>query len=90
MSVAAISTDSTADAKKMADLVGAEFHILADTTTKVSQSFGVFNMLGDGVAAPATIIVRPDGTVGSLHVGRDIGDRPSAVDILGEVDRILR
>ena len=33
---------------------GRSFPILADTNADVSRDFGVFNLLGDGVAAPAT------------------------------------
>ena len=86
----AISTDSTEDAKSMADLVFAKFHVLADSDGAVADSYGVFNMLGDGVAAPATFIIRPDNTIGTFYVGQDISDRPDPDQILAEADRVLK
>ena len=74
----------------MADLVRAKFHVLADTDGAVAESYGVFNMLGDGVAAPATFIIRPDSTIGTYHVGQHISDRPTPEEILDQVDRILQ
>ena len=86
----AISTDNTEDAKNMADLVLAKFHVLADSKGAVADSYGVFNMLADGVAAPATFIIRPDSTIGTYYIGQDIGDRPTPDQILAEADRILK
>ena len=86
----AISTDSTEDAKSMADLVLAKFHVLADSDGAVADSYGVFNMLGDGVAAPATFIIRPDSTIGTFYIGQDISDRPNPEQVLAEADRVLK
>lgn len=90
MTLIAISTDSTNDAKKMADDVSAKFHILADSDGAVADSYGVFNMLGDGVAAPATFVILADSTIGTYHVGQHISDRPTPEDILDQVDRVLQ
>lgn len=73
----AISTDSVEDAKSMESLINASFPILSDATQEVSKSYGVFDVLGDGVAAPATFIVLKDGSVPMGHIGVNIGDRPS-------------
>ena len=86
----AISTDSEADAKNMADLVFAKFHVLSDSSGAVADSYGVFNMLGDGIAAPATFIIRPDSTIATYYIGHDIGDRPPPDQILEEVERVLK
>ena len=87
--LAAISTDSLVDAEQMEALAGAEFPILADTNADVSRDFGVFNLLGDGVAAPATFIVQPDGGVVWAYVGVDIGDRVPTPVILEMLDMVL-
>lgn len=87
--MAAISTDSLVDAEQMEVLAEAEFPILADTNENVSKDFGVFNLLGDNVAAPATFIIRPDGRVVWGYVGVDIGDRVPTQLILDVVDVVL-
>ena len=87
--LAAISTDLLVDAERMEVLAEAEFPILADTNEDVSKSYGVFNLLGDGVAAPATFIIRPDGGVVWGYVGVDIGDRVPTLAILEVLDLAL-
>jgi len=87
--LAAISTDSLVDAEQMEVLAEAEFPILADTNEDVSKDYGVFNLLGDNVAAPATFIVEPDGGVVWGYVGVDIGDRVPTLVILDVLDVVL-
>lgn len=87
--LAAISTDSLVGAEQMEALAEAEFPILADTNAAVSIEFGVFNLLGDNVAAPATFIVQPDGGVVWGYVGVDIGDRVPTLVILDVLDVVL-
>ena len=89
MALAAISTDDLPNAQGMAMAVDAKFPILADDTTRVARDYRVFNLLRDGVAAPATFIITKDGKIAGVHVGRDIGDRPSPDEILAQVDRLL-
>ena len=69
----------------MATLTGAEFPILADPQGNVVRRYGVYNLLGDEVAAPATLIIGKEGAVLWRQVGRDIADRPSADEILAVV-----
>ncbi len=87
--LAAISTDLLVDAERMEVLAGAEFPVLADTNEDVSTSYGVFNLLGDGVAAPATFVILPDGGVVWGYVGLDIGDRVPTLAILEVLDVVL-
>lgn len=86
--LAAISTDLLVDAERMEVLAEAEFPILADTNEDVSKSYGVFNLLGDGVAAPATFVILPDGGVVWGYVGVDIGDRVPTLAILEVLDAV--
>ena len=87
--LAAISTDSLVYAEQMEALAGAEFPVLADTNADVSKDFGVFNLLGDGVAAPATFVIQPDGGVVWGYVGVEIGDRVPTLAILEVLDVVL-
>lgn len=65
----------------MQQTVGATFRVLADPTRATAEAYRVFDLLGDGVAAPATFVVDADSLI-AVHVGSSIGDRPSAASLL--------
>ena len=90
VSLAAISTDDTADALKMMELTGAEFAILSDQDAAVAKDYGVYNLLRDGVATPSTVIVSPEGDIKWQYVGRSVADRPTPDEILAQVDRLIQ
>ena len=90
VALAAISVDDRAYAFQMADLVGAEYLVLADATRYVSEIYGVYDLLNDKVAAPATFIIRSDGGIAWRHIAEDITDRPTSSDILAEIDRLIK
>ena len=90
VSLVAISTDDIADALKMVELTGAEFAILSDENAEVAKDYGVYNLLRDGVATPATIIVSPAGDIEWKYVGRGVSDRPTPDEILAQVDQLIQ
>ena len=90
VSLAAISTDDTADALKMMELTGAEFAILSDENAEVAKDYGVYNLLNDGVAAPSAVIVLPEGDIEWKYVGESISDRPTPDAILAQLDRLIQ
>ena len=53
------------------------FPVLYDTSTSVTQSYAVYDLLGDGLATPSVFIVDAEGVIRWKYVGRDPGDRPS-------------
>jgi alkyl hydroperoxide reductase subunit AhpC len=69
----------------MAGLVQATYPILADAEHVVAGAYGVFNLLGDGVATPAVFIIDPSGRVFWSYVGKNTEDRPSAVELLAHL-----
>jgi peroxiredoxin len=73
----------------MAGYTGAEYPVLADPTESVARGYGVYNLLNDGVAAPATFILAPDGTILWRDVASGIADRPTVDEILQQLDEIL-
>ena len=89
-SLAAISTDDTADALKMVELTGAEFAILSDKDAEVAKNYGVYNLLHDGLATPSAVIVSPKGYIEWQYVGESIADRPTPDEILAQVDRLIQ
>ncbi len=66
----------------MVDEYDLKYPVLYDTNTVVSRSWNVFDLLGDGVSAPATFVFAPEGHLVAGHIGRHAGDRPDADDIL--------
>ena len=78
----AISVDSVQDARAMAEHAGASFPVLSDEDRVVSSAYGLFDLLSDGVSAPATLIVDHDGRLAASNVGTTISDRVPAETIV--------
>gem|GEM_PF-725605 len=78
----ALSVDDAESAVEMKDAFGLEFPVLYDTDTAVATTYGLYDLLGDGVSAPATFIIRTDGTIESALIGTTIGERPTPDSIL--------
>jgi len=69
----------------MAEHARAEFPILADLDQSIARKYGVYDLLDDGVAAPATFIIASDGVITWYDIGENITDRPSAEEVLGRL-----
>jgi len=69
----------------MAAAIGARFPILADVEHQVAEIYGVFNRLGDGLAAPSVFIVDENGRIVWRHIGAHPNDRPSAAEIFQHI-----
>lgn len=69
----------------MAELVGDRYRILSDSRQRVAKGYGVFNLLDDGLAAPAVFVIDPAGTVRYSYIGQNINDRPTVADLLAAV-----
>ncbi len=69
----------------MAQLINASFPILADANHAVADAYGVFNLLGDGVATPSVFVIDPGGRIIWSYVGRDANDRPSSAQVLSHL-----
>jgi len=61
---------------------GVSYPMLADSAHQVAEAYGVYNLLGDGLAAPAVFVIEPDGRVAWSYVGQRSGDRVAASAIL--------
>lgn len=80
LAVAPIS--SVEGAKRAA---AAEYVMLADAEHQVAEAYGVFNLLGDGYAAPASFVIDSEGKIVWSYVGEHAGDRPRTNDILQNI-----
>ena len=83
--VLGISMDNISETSKLAETLGVTYKLLSDPNAKVVKEYGVYNLLGDQVATPAVFIIGPDRDIEWSHVGKDIGDRPSADDIIAHL-----
>jgi len=61
---------------------GIRYPVLADPEHRVAEAYGVYNLLGDGLAAPAVFVVGTDGRIVWSQVSLDPGDQPGAQTIL--------
>ena len=80
--VLALAVQDVAGAQRMFQVTSAAFPILADSDHVVADAYGVYDLLGDGVATPAVFIVDKSGQIVWSHVGQSASDRPGAQTIL--------
>ncbi len=69
--------------------VGAEFPVLADPGAQVAKAYGVFDVLGDGLAAPAAFIIDNDRNIVWNFIGSRVNDRarpPVLLTALAELE----
>jgi len=83
--VLALAVQNLSGAQAMDEAVQADFPILADADHAVAAAYGVFNLLGDNLAAPSTFIVDSQGRIAWSYVGTDVADRPSPSEILSHL-----
>ena len=81
-SVVAISTDPLEDAIEMAVQNSIPFPVLADADGSVARKWGVFDLLDDDLAAPATFIINRDGSIAWQRISTDANSRPGADETL--------
>jgi thioredoxin-dependent peroxiredoxin len=83
--ILALAVQDVGRARQMADIAQASFPILADPDHAVADRYGVFNLLGDGVAAPAVFVIDPGGRIVWYYIGRSAADRPPVDDIVAQL-----
>jgi peroxiredoxin len=83
--IVALAVQDVQKARRMSVAVTAGFPILADVDHAAADAFGVFNLLGDSIAAPAVFVIDPSGSIVWSHIGQNAADSPSATDILSHL-----
>jgi peroxiredoxin len=58
------------------------YPVLADPNHEVAEAFGVYDVYGNGIAAPSVFVIDTDGTIVWSYVGQSSQDRPSVSAIL--------
>ena len=72
-------------AQTIAQLVGASYPVLADTDHAVADAYGVYNLLGDGLATPSIFVIDQTGHIVWSYVSKDANDRPASATILSHL-----
>ncbi len=83
--ILALAYQDVPRALTMVQVTQAQYPILADANHAVADAYGVFNLLGDGVATPSVFVIDPAGRIAWSYVGKDANDRPSPADVLSHV-----
>lgn len=80
--VITISVDNSDDARAIVDKLGLQYPVLYDATHEVTTAWHVFNVLQDGVSAPAAYVFDASGNLVAYKIAANISDRPSASELL--------
>ncbi len=88
--VITVSTDDQENTDAMRADVNANFSMISDNTYTISQEWKVFNVLGDGVAAPAAFIVGKNKEILWSHIGSTPSDRPPTDYLLAKTLELLK
>ena len=81
----AISMDDIYDTTSLSLALNLDYSVLSDNKAYVTKKYGVFNLLGDGVATPAVFIIDSNKTLVWSYVGGDISDRANFEDIISNI-----
>jgi peroxiredoxin len=83
--VVALVVSSPSSVAQVQQSIGVYYPVLADPDHRVSEDYGVYDLLGDGVAAPSVFIVDSRGQIVWKYVGTSASDRLGAETILGHL-----
>ena len=84
-SVAALAVAPMSSVDGASQAAGAAFSMMADVDHAVAEAYGVYNLLGDKLAAPSVFVIDTDGPILWGHIARSPVDRPSVQTILDKL-----
>lgn len=80
----AVASASTVDAN-VRQGIKPPYPLLGDPDHEVAEAFRVYDLLGNGLAAPSVFIIDADGNIVWSYVGESSRDRPATSTILEHV-----
>ncbi|HET90231.1 MAG TPA: redoxin domain-containing protein [Chloroflexi bacterium] len=83
--IVALAVSSVSAVNSARQTTGATYPMLADAQHQVAEAYGIYNLLGDKLAAPAVFVIDTDGRITWHHVGQNTNDRPSVRTILEQL-----
>ncbi len=76
-----------ARAQSIAQSVQPGYPILADADHSVSDAYGVYDLLGDGLTTPAIFVIDSAGQIVWSYISQDANDRPASAVILSHLPK---
>ncbi len=83
--ILAISVEDSPVGQHVSDLLDLQYPVLSDADHRVTDQYGVYNLLGDSLAAPSVFIIDLEGIIRWEYVGQSTSDRPSNQTILEQL-----
>lgn len=77
--------DNIYDTTELSLALNVEYSLLSDPEAYVIKKYGVFNLLGDGVATPSVFIIDSNKTLIWSYIGENVSDRANISDILTNI-----
>jgi peroxiredoxin len=84
--IVAVSTDSPEDASALKDKLGLSYELYVDPQLQMITKWGVQDS-AQQIALPSTFIIQPGGQISFRRVGDKTTDRPTAEELLAELDK---
>lgn len=78
--------DTNIDAKNMVDSAQIKYPVLSNPSGSVVTEYNVYNLLGDGVSAPATFVIGKNKEILWKYIGKSSGDRPGIDELISKLD----
>lgn len=86
--IVAVSTDDLAGAERSVELFGAAFPILyTSRDSAVPESYGVYNLFGDGLASASVFIVTENNEIAWKSIGTTYTHQVSSDRLIAELTR---
>ena len=86
--VLAISVDDLSEAAYIVEDIGLQFPVLYNPDADVVRQYGVFDLMGDGLATPSTFLIDRQGNIRWKYVGSSISDRASSQEIISKLKEL--
>ena len=84
--ILAVSVDDLSKAAYIVEQIG--LPVLYNPDAGVVWQYGVYNLLGDGLATPSTFILDVQGNIRWKYVGRSISDHSSSQQIISKLKEL--
>ena len=83
--VLAISVQQPDIGQYVSELLDLQYPVLSDLEHVAVDGYGVYDLLGDSLAAPSVFVIDMDGVIRWVYVGESSGDRPGNEMILEQL-----
>ncbi len=83
--ILAISVEDPTSGQHVSDLLDLQYPVLSDADHRVTDRYGVYDLLGDSLATPSVFIIDLEGIIEWEYVGQSTTDRPSNETILEQL-----